>query len=143
MIEQAVVEQWITERLAPAFNPARPIHRSFIPKEEKEPAVVFEQISGSDVLTQERFREYVDFEFDMFAVSARGDRRYPHEDATTIDEAITTGNAVRYVGTWRGVSSEWEITCDRISMRAVPITDDAGDYRLSGGRYAIRVQRVA
>jgi hypothetical protein len=143
MIEQAVVEQWITERLNAAFNPARGVYASAIPKEVNEPAIVFEQISGDDMLTQSKAREYVDFEFDVFAASRRGDRRFPHEDAATIDDTINTGDAVRYTGTWRGVSSEWELTCDRISMRRVPISDDAGDYRLSGGRYAIRLQCIA
>lgn len=107
-----------------------------------KPAIVFEVLSGTDVLTQERFREYVDFEVDVFAVSARGDRRFPHEQSAALDKAITTGNAVRVAGAYAGVTGEWELTCDRIGIHAMPVLDDAGDYRMSGGRYALRVQQV-
>lgn len=140
-VTHIVCPQWLSERLAAAFTGARGVFRGEIPKEQSEPAVVFTILEGIDMLVQEKTPLYVDFVVDVFAVSARGDRRYPDEDFAILHSAIKTDSAIAYSGVWLGVSSTWEITCDRISTRAMAIADGAGDYRMAGGRYAIRIER--
>ena len=140
-VTHIVCPQWYAERLSAAFPGARGVFRGEIPKEQNQPAIVFTILEGVDMLVQEKTPLYVDFVVDVFAVSARGDRRYPDEDFAIIHSAINTDSAGSYSAVWLGVSSTWEITCDRISTRAMAIADGAGDYRMSGGRYAVRIER--
>jgi hypothetical protein len=142
MIEQILVERYLYDKIALVVPDAEGIFRSEIPSHHTRPAIVFEFPGISDVLTQERSREWLDFEVDVLAYTARGTTTFPHELAQTVDDSIVTTTEVDLAFEWQNQTLDYKLTCDRIRPTSFKVKDEAGDYLVSGGRYNIRVQLV-
>lgn len=114
--------------------------------------VTFDMLGASDVLTQQKSKEYVDFDFIMVVTNdARGDNigfldaNGDHENlAHAINRALTdqlTPDSFGIYDPSSGTSILFEVTCDRLSFKSFMVRENGVRQDTVDARYLIRVQR--
>jgi len=156
MIETYVATSLVVERIKnPAYTSvlsqfkilgtaSDPIYPDSAPPNAPVPYVVIASIGQDDMLTQEKYVEYVDVELDVISTC-----EYDRVDtgptgnvwlmAQYINIAITTPSEPVDVASPDG--GVFIVTCDRLSARSFSTQDGGTLIRTVAARYLVRVQK--